>query len=183
MNRGLVVVIPVMIAALAGVSTAEAQLRPWQISIAGGPSFATGEFSDQAGTGYNVQGSVGFSLPLLPFGVRGDLFWQELPDEEDGWFRQIGGLLNAVFEVPLVIVQPYGLVGGGVLRTDTPDVDHTGHVHTGESETTVGLNAGLGIEFPFAGLGGFVEARYLNLVGGGDATHFQSIPVTIGIRF
>lgn len=164
-------------------TAADAQLRPWEISIAGGPSFPMGDLKDEAGTGYHVQGSVGFDLPLLPIGARADLFWQELPDSEEEWFRQIGGMVNAVFEIPMVIIQPYALVGVGYLRTETPEVTHTGHVHTGETDSSVGLNAGAGIEFPFLGLGGFLEARFINVAGGGEATSYQSVPVTLGVRF
>ena len=167
----------------AATSSAEAQLRPWEISIAGGPSFPTGELADEAGTGYHVQGSIGFDLPLLPFGLRADALWQEVPDDQDEWFRQIGGIANATFGIPLIIVEPYALAGVGFLRTETPETTHGGHTHDGETESLVGFNAGLGLEFPFAGLGGFIEARYLNLFGGGDATHYQTIPVTVGIRF
>jgi hypothetical protein len=177
----LLAVVLIGIPVLAGPT--EAQVRPWEISIAGGPSFATGDFSDVVDTGYHVQGSVGFDLPMLPIGARADLFWQELPDVEDEWFRQIGGLVNAVFEIPLVVIQPYGLAGVGVVRTEAPEVTHAGHTHATDSETTVGFNAGLGVEFPFLGMGGFVEGRYLNIFGGGNASDFRTIPVTFGIRF
>lgn len=161
----------------------QAQLRPWEISIAGGPSFPTGELSEEAGTGYHVQGSIGFDVPLLPFGIRADALWQEVPDDNEGWFRQIGGLVNATFGIPLIVVEPYALAGVGFLRTETPDVAHAGHEHFGETENLVGFNAGAGVEFPFMGLSGFLEGRYLNLFGGGEASHYQTIPVTFGIRF
>jgi opacity protein-like surface antigen len=177
----------VLLATLAGAvffaDQAQAQLRPWEISIAGGPSFATGDFSNGVDTGYHVQGSVGFDAPLLPVGLRVDLLWQELPvagDANDDWIREIGGLANAVFEVPLIIIQPYGLAGVGVMRHsvtgDSSDTDD-------DSETTVGVNAGLGVEFPFVGLAAFLEARYMNIFGSGNATDFRTIPVTVGIRF
>ena len=41
--------------------------------------------ADAAGTGYHVQGSIGFGLPMLPFGIRADALWNEVPDETDGW--------------------------------------------------------------------------------------------------
>ncbi|MEX2582700.1 MAG: outer membrane beta-barrel protein [Gemmatimonadota bacterium] len=183
MRNETFVLLAAVIAASAIPSAADAQLRPWQISLAGGPSFVTGHLAEDAGTGYHVQGSVGFDVPLLPFGVRADAFWQELPDVEDAWFRQIGGLLSGVFQVPLIVIQPYVLAGAGVIRTEAPDEAHEGHTHIGEPETTVGFNAGAGVEFPFAGLSGFLEARYINAFGSGNATNYQSIPVTVGVRF
>lgn len=162
-----------------GAGTAHAQLRPWEISIAGGPSLPTGDLADFADTGYHVQGSIGFGVPMLPVGLRADAFWQEVPDTNDGWYRQIGGLANVTLGIPLVVVEPYILGGVGLIRTETPD----GVILDGDSDTSLGFNAGAGAEFPFMGLSGFVEARYLNLLGGDTAKSYQSIPITVGIRF
>jgi hypothetical protein len=182
MRRGMVGVLAIAALVMAP-HVAEAQVRPWEISIAGGPSIPVGDLGSEANLGYHVQGSVGFGLPLLPFGLRADLLWQEVPDVHDGWFRQIGGLANAVFGVPMVVIQPYGLLGVGLIRTEEPEVHHGDHAHTGATETTVGFNIGGGLDFPFMGLTGFLEVRYLNLFGGGDATHFQTVPISVGIRF
>ncbi|CAN5790903.1 hypothetical protein BH23GEM6_BH23GEM6_01510 [soil metagenome] len=172
-----------MVAALAAFAApADAQVRPYQISIAGGPSFPTGELKDEAGTGYNVQGSVGFGVRMLPIGLRADLLWQEFPlSGVDGHFRQIGGLLNGVFALPLPQLQPYALAGVGVINHREPETPHGGHAHEGQSSTDFGFNAGAGVQFPFAGMSGFAEVRWLNLVGGNSEA--RSIPVTIGIRF
>jgi len=185
MKRELFTLLTVAVVTAGWAGGAEAQIRPWQISIAGGPSLPTGDFRDEANTGFHVQGSVGFDVPLFPLGIRADLLWQELPDAiADGeWFRQIGGMLNGTFGIPLVFIRPYGLIGGGLLNTRTPDVQHGGHGHEGETINLVGFNLGGGLEFPFVGLTGFLEARFLNLFGGTDATHFQTIPVSVGIRF
>lgn len=177
---------PVLSAVLmAGIwhGTAEAQIRPWEVSIAGGPSIPQGDFAEEAGTGYHVQGSVGMNVPLLPFGVRADVLWQELQDEESEWFRQIGGALNATFAIPVPVIEPYALAGVSYMRTEAPDELHVGHTHAGDGENLLGVHAGAGVEFPFMGLRGFIEGRYLNLLGGDDAKRFQSIPVTVGIRF
>jgi hypothetical protein len=154
-----------------------AQVRPFTIGISGGPSFPTGDLGDETSTGYHVQGSVGFGLAMLPIGLRLDALWQELPDVHDGTMRQIGGLLNGTFGLPLGVAQPYGLVGVGLLNSTEAEE------HGGGSENTLGFNAGVGIQFPFVGMSGVIEARYLNLFGSGEATHFQSIPVSFGIRF
>lgn len=183
MRKYLVILSAAVVAAVSQAAPAEAQLRPWEISIAGGPSFPVGDLRDEANLGYHVQGSVGFGVPMLPLGLRVDAFWQEVPDATEGNFRQIGGLLNGTFGLPLVFISPYGLVGVGVLRTETPTVAHADHTHAGETETLIGFNAGLGVDFPFVGLTGFLEARYLNLFGGSEATHYQTVPVSFGIRF
>lgn len=157
---------------------AAAQLRPWEISIAGGPSIPTGSFSDEAGTGYHVQGSVGFGIPLFPVGLRADLLWQEFPDETSGFFREIGGIANATLGMPLLLIEPYVLGGVGVFSHSAPDELHLGHEHAGEEGTTMGFNVGAGLEFGLMGLKGFGEVRYLDA----GESH-RSIPVTVGIRF
>jgi len=179
------IVFATMFAAIAAVAApADAQVRPYQISIAGGPSFPTGHLSEEAGTGYNVQGSVGFGVAALPIGLRADLLWQEFPLSgagATGHFRQIGGLLNGVFALPLPMLQPYALAGVGIINQTEPETPHGDHAHEGHSSTDIGFNAGAGVQFPFAGMSGFAEVRWLNLVGGN--TDARSIPVTIGIRF
>lgn len=176
MRKFMFVALAAALGTIGFAGQAEAQLRPWEISIAGGPTFTTGDFSEVAGTGYHVQGSIGFGVPMLPFSLRADALWQEVPAEVgDEYYRQIGGLVNATFGIPLVLIEPYGLLGAGYLNTDSPISD--------DDEWRPGINAGLGVEFPFMGLAGFAEARYLNLLGSNEAKMFQSIPVSVGIRF
>lgn len=166
-------------ALLAGATGAEAQVRPFTIGISGGPSFPTGdEFSAEAGTGYHVQASIGFAPALLPVGVRADLLWQEFPDEHEGNFREIGGLANAIVALPLPIARPYLLGGVGAINHATPEEEHGDHAHEGESGTELAWALGGGIEFPFAGLTGVLEARYL-----AAGEEHRAIPISVGIRF
>jgi opacity protein-like surface antigen len=156
-----------------------AQERPFTIGISGGPSFPLGaEFSEEAGTGYHVQGSVGFAPATLPVGLRADVLWQVFPDEHEGNFREIGGMVNALAGIPLGIGRPYALGGIGLVGHRPPDDDHGDHVHAGEGETTFAWAAGGGFEFPFLGLTGAIEARYLAAGAGHNA-----IPISFGIRF
>lgn len=162
---------------------AQVQTRPWVISIAGGPSFPAGDFGEIASTGYHVQGSVGWNFPNVPVGIRADLIWQEVQREEAGWFRQVGGLLNGTYGFSIGSVQPYGLVGVGYIHTDEPTTILPDGTTFENDETNFGFNAGLGLDFPFMGLAGFVEARYLNLLGGDQAKNLQVVPLSFGIRF
>lgn len=173
-------VVPAALAAALTVfsASAEAQLRPWEISIAGGPSLVTGGFDDVASTGYHVQGSVGFGIPLFPVGVRGDVLWQELPDEVSGNFRQIGGIANVTLGMPLILIEPYVLGGVGIFSHTEPDELHPDHVHESESQTSTGFNVGAGLEAGLLGLKGFGEVRYLDAGNG-----VRTIPITVGIRF
>ena len=165
-------------AMLAGAASADAQTRPFTIGISGGPSIPSGEeFSEEAGTGYHVQGSVGITPTMLPVGVRVDLLWQEFPDEEAGRFREIGGLANAVLGLPFGLARPHLIGGVGLVNHNEPEEDHGDHAHEGGSETAFAYALGGGIQFPFLGLSGVLEARYL------ASGEHRSIPISFGIRF
>ncbi|MBA2669510.1 MAG: hypothetical protein H0U67_03980 [Gemmatimonadetes bacterium] len=165
-------------ALLGSAGNLSAQTRPFTIGISGGPSFPSGaEFSNEANTGYHVQGSLGFAPAMLPVGVRADLLWQEFPDEHGGNFREIGGLANAILALPLAIARPYLLGGIGAINHNPPDEEHGDHAHAEEGRTTSAFAVGGGIEFPFLGLSGVLEARYL------VAGEHRAVPISVGIRF
>jgi hypothetical protein len=52
---------------------------------------------------------------------------------------------------------------------------------SGESETNVGLNAGVGLDFGLSGLSTFLEARFHSVFTDGSNTNF--VPIVFGIRF
>jgi opacity protein-like surface antigen len=177
MKNWIMIGLAVALAAVASQDLA-AQERPFTIGISGGPSFVVGDFSEEAGTGYHVQASVGFTPPALPVGLRADVLWQIFPDEHAGNFREIGAMANALAGIPLGFGRPYVLGGIGVVGHRPPDEDHGDHAHEGEGRTTFAWAAGGGFEFPFVGLTGVIEGRYLAAGAGHNA-----IPVSIGIRF
>jgi opacity protein-like surface antigen len=195
MRTGLFVIL-VAVAVLGLLPTAAAGQ---QYSVAVGPSFPTGRLADEATRGYHVQGSVGFGVPRLPFGLRTDLFYQNFTnvEREPGinvslggeWFRQLGFMLNAQPVFALGAVSPYVLLGAGWVREWHDDRSYSGTAHT-----TFNLNAGAGLDVPLnQRVGLFVEVRQLNVTGGEalrltpPAVHpevsFKSIPVSIGVRF
>lgn len=164
---------------LAGAGAAHAQTGPITAAFSGGPSFPVGEeFTQEAGTGYHVQFSLGFAPALLPVGVRADLLWQEFPDEAGGHFRGVGGLANAIVGLPLGIARPYLIGGAGVLNLSTPGASHGGHTHAEGNETGFAFGLGGGIEFPFLGLTGALEARYLDA-----GEEHRGVPVSFSVRF
>lgn len=178
--RKMMLCVLVLASGMAGSPDAvSGQTRPFTIGISGGPSFPSGgELAEEFGTGYHVQGSIGFAPAALPLGLRADLLWQEFPDEHGGQEREIGGLANAILALPLGIARPYLLGGVGIMSHHPPEEEHGDHTHEGEEETTSAFALGAGIEFPFLGLTGALEARYL-LAGEGH----RAIPVSFGIRF
>jgi hypothetical protein len=165
------------IIALALPSDGDAQIPGMRIGLAGGPSLPLGALADEAGTGFHLRGSLGLEVPLIPLGVRGDLLWQQFPDEIAGNFTGLAGLLNATWRLPFPIIQPYLVGGGGFMRYSEPDEAHDDHAHEGESGTNFAIAAGAGVQLRLLGFGGFAEARYL------DWGRHRAIPLTVGITF
>jgi hypothetical protein len=176
---------------------AQAQARTWEFWIGGGPVIPMGELADEARTGVALQGSFVFDLPSLPVDVRADLFYHdsEAVTREPGidvsyggeWYRQLGSAIYGQLSVPMGGLNPYGLLGAAMVREW-----HGDRTFREENQTSLNVNIGVGIEFPLFGVGGFLEARYLNLLGtdelrtGPPAVHreieFRSIPITFGFR-
>lgn len=179
-------------------ATSAAQERSWYVAAGAGPSVAMGTLAEEVGNGFHLQGSVGVAPRVLPFGLRFDLFYQNFDAVEreptinrslgGEWFRQLSGLVNAQYALPLGTLQPYALVGGGWIREW-----HDDRTYYPDAQTTVNLNLGGGVHFPLLGAKGFLEARYLNIVGGealplrppafNPEVQFRSIPITLGVSF
>lgn len=175
----------------------QAQARNWEFWIGGGPVFPLGDLADEASAGLALQASWVQGLGSLPLDLRTDLFYHdsEAVEREPGidvsyggeWYRQIGGAVFGQLSLPRGGFTPYGLLGAAMVREW-----HGDRTFRSENQTSVNVNVGVGIEFPFFGVGGFLEARYLNLLGGDalrtgpPAVHreveFRSIPVTMGFR-
>lgn len=174
MKKAIVLGLMAAVTAVAQAAPAAGQ-SPLMISIAGGPSFPVGDLAETVETGYHVQGSAGFSIPLFPVALRADLLWQEFPDDGEWSLRQIGGFVNGSIGIPMMIVRPYVIGGVGLVNNDLgEDVTPSDE----ESETEFGWAAGGGIDFGFVGLTGFLEARYM-----GAGAGRQAVPVSVGIRF
>lgn len=146
---------------------ADAQAR---FGIAAGAAVPTGDAGDQAGTGFNVEGSVEFRPATMPFGLRADVFFNQFPIDfpgVDGNFRLIGGALNAVFQMAGVAATPYLVVGPSMtnLSVSSDDVDQ-------DSETKVGAQGGIGVKFPLSGFTSKIEARYNTIFTDDENTNF-----------
>jgi opacity protein-like surface antigen len=149
----------------------------FSIGVAGGPSIPLGSLSDDADTGFHLRGSLGLQIPFIPIGARADLLWHRFPDQHDGHFNGLAGLLNATWRLTFPIVQPYLVGGAGFMNYDEPDAIHDDHVHPGDSGTEFAWAAGAGVQLRLLRIGTFVEARYL------DWGRHRAVPLTIGIMF
>lgn len=170
----------VLAAALALAALPASAAAQVSVGIGGGPSTPLGEFGDEAGTGFHAQASLSVGVPLIPVGFRGDLVFQQFPDEHAGNFRQVGGLANATLglPLPLIVLSPYAVGGVGVFHHSAPDEAHGDHAHDGDSGSAAAFNVGAGVRLGLPGISASIEARYLDA-----GKSVRSVPVTVGIRF
>jgi hypothetical protein len=144
------------------------------LGVAGGLSMPTGDASDFVKSGYNVTVSLGIKPPVAPVGFRLDGMWNSLDSKTAGAdaLRVLGGNANVTLSAPMLPLA-YVIAGAGMYNMSSGSGS--------ESETKVGFNGGLGLNFPLTGLSTFVEARYHHVAT--EGTSFQFVPVTFGIRF
>ncbi|CAN5704025.1 hypothetical protein BH23GEM11_BH23GEM11_17070 [soil metagenome] len=159
-----------------GAGSLEAQQRNFTVGVSGGAVFPVGDLSDLFETGLQVGGLVETaSLGGLPFGVRGEADYLTFSEGALS-SRFLSGRVNAV--LPFMTApdaRPYFIAGAGLYNV---------RFETGASDTSdsrVGINAGVGINYAIGGLNTFVEGRFHNVFTDDDSLRF--IPLTIGIRF
>ncbi|HSU98072.1 MAG TPA: outer membrane beta-barrel protein [Gemmatimonadaceae bacterium] len=173
-------------------------IDPISFGISGGVSVPTGDLANGDGrftgvnTGYNVTGSLGVSLPVVPFSLRGDIAYDGFGTKNvslaannnpaTGAFnadvRIIGFTANVVFPVhlPFPIVRPYLIGGGGVYNVRTSPT--TGG---STSQSNFGFNIGAGVSVPFVLFNGFIEARYHDVSQ--NHADLSFVPITVGVMF
>lgn len=166
-----------IVAAALAFSAAETQAQVG-FSIAGGPSFATGDFGDGLDMGYHAKVAAAFSLPMLPIGLEADAMWTRfnVSDVDDAHVQLLNGSLNAVINLPTPGITPYIIGGVGYYnnKVEMGDLD--------ADSNDFGVNVGAGVRMGLVGLGGvFAEARLHNIFAEGESVRF--IPVSLGIRF
>jgi outer membrane protein with beta-barrel domain len=184
-----------------GASVAAAQgasiINPISIGISGGAAVPTGDLADGDGrftgvnTGYNVTGSVGVGLPVVPFSLRADIAYNGFGTKNvmfagsnpatnsyNADVRILGFTANVVFPIhmPVPLVRPYLIGGGGVYNVHTSPT--TG---ASTSQSNFGFNIGAGVSVPFVLFDGFIEARYHDVRQNHSDLSF--VPITVGVMF
>lgn len=160
--------------ALAAIILVPAALQAQvSLGIAGGLAMPTGDASDAVKSGYNVTAALGIKPPVAPIGLRVDAMWNSLDSKTAGAdaLRVLGGTANVTLSAPMLPLA-YVIAGAGMYNLSSG---------SGNSDTKVGFNGGLGINFPLTGISTFLEARYHHVAT--DGTSFQFVPVTFGVRF
>ena len=175
-------------AALAGVALisssfeASAQVasaaKPVQIGIAAGAAIPVSDLSNEASTGFNVTGTVGFNPQLIPLGVRIDGAYNRfsLKNGVDGNESFLSVTGNLVYKFPSQTISPYAIGGAGWCRF-TADVTGFGSA----SDNHFCWNLGGGLSMPLSGFDTFIEARYNQVQGDNGSAKF--VPITFGVMF
>ena len=169
------------LAAIPPVQSASAQvatiLKPIQVGVAAGAAIPVSDLGNNFNTGFNVTGTIGINVPLLPIGFRIDAAYNQFSAKgASNVSAKIAGVSgNAVFSVPgAVIVSPYLIGGVGYYRVSS---SATGSV----ASNNFGFNAGAGVKIPLLVFSTFAEARYNRISENGGSTSF--VPVTVGVMF
>jgi hypothetical protein len=158
-------------------ATADAQLR---IGVGGGPTLPTGNLADAVDAGFHAGVVLDLGMPLLPFGVRADLVYQQLPGANGGdSFRQIAAIANGrVGLLPVPLLSAYITGGLGVYASDFSG-DVTLPATNGWS-TDIGVNGGAGARVNLLVVRPFVEIRYHHVLTNPGR---DFLPITFGIFF
>ena len=171
----------IALAALAlGAAPAKAQFI--HFGITGGMTFPTGDASEGQNKGLNGGLLLAFKAPMTPFGLRADASLHHFSGKD----ANVGGTTinastnmwmttgNITLSLPLPLpVKPYAIAGAGMYGTITT----INGVPGSSSDTNVGLNGGLGVQFTRL----LVEARWHRINTEGAAT--TVVPISFGIVF
>ncbi len=184
-----------------GASVAAAQgssiIDPISIGVSGGVSVPTGDLANGDGrltgvnTGYNITGSLGVALPVVPFSLRADVAYNGFGTKNltfaqgspvtgpyNADVRILGFTANVIFpiHIPVPVVRPYLIGGGGVYNVRTSPT--TG---SSTSQSNFGFNIGAGVSVPFILFDGFIEARYHDVSQ--NHADLSFVPITVGVMF
>ena len=166
-----------LLALALSASDVQAQRRT-SFGIAAGATVPTGDLGDGTDLGFHVLGTIGVGGTAgQPVGFRLDGMFNSLgaKGSGDADLRILTLNGNVVFSFPgQSSVTPYILGGAGIYNAN---IDVSGV----DSETDLGLNAGVGARFALSGFSTFAELRFHNVFADPDSYTF--IPLTFGITF
>jgi len=151
------------------------------VGVSAGLSMPSGDLGKAFKSGYSVNGLIGFSMPMSPIGLRGEVGYNSWDGKSsagaDGVTgTSLSGTANVVLQVPgMIVAKPYVIAGVGEHRVKFDDGTQN------ESETKMGWNVGGGLNFGLGTLSTMVEARYVTVNTSGGSIHY--VPVTFGIMF
>jgi hypothetical protein len=194
-------------AAPAQVMTTEPS--PVSFGFGGGLTSPMGAVGNLHGTGWHVEGMVGWLPPTQPVGFRGDISYGSI----DGRAIAVGRTRISADDLTLFSITgdvvwyfqhqpatatgnaapsrwtPYLLGGVGFYRTtgSRTGTSPTTSDRLDEGASDAGINLGAGLLYRLSGFSFFGEVRWHNVFNGtlndeGHQTSAQYVPFTVGIR-
>lgn len=177
LKRSLVVAFIASAAMVALPCASQAQM-PFHLGVAGGGSLPMSDLSDGSNTGFNGTVTIGFSIPMIPVGLRIDGAYNRFGAKVGGGdLNVMSATGNLMLKLPSIGISPYLIGGAGFYNSK---VTPTG-LGSSNSQSDFGWNAGAGISLPLTIFQGFVEARYNKVTT--DLGSMAFVPVTFGIMF
>jgi opacity protein-like surface antigen len=151
-----------------------------------GAAIPVGDASDDLNTGFTIGTAVDLRVPVSPIGARLEGSYSRFSIKGTpgvtAHSSDLGTNLNLVLWMPMSIpspMTPYLTAGPTFSRMEGSATQ--GNASVSVTENHWGFNAGGGIDLSLGTLALRIDARYKRISTDEDA--FQSIPVTVGIRF
>jgi opacity protein-like surface antigen len=173
--------------ALTPLASGQAQIsNPLKLTLFGGPALPIDKSADMVKTGFTVGGAADFKVPLMPFGVRGEVIYSSMDAKGlsatglNADVNEFGGNLNLVGWIPTPtagLIRPYVTAGPTYVRLEESPTGGPGSF----AVNRWGFNGGAGIQFSLGELGARIDARYRRISRSPD--NFTFVPVTFGITF
>jgi hypothetical protein len=182
---------------------AQALQRPVNYVAGVGATVPTGNAGRALGTGWNVLAGVTVNRAGLPVGLRASASYQRFPAKTGlandttalagGRGHLFGAMLDATVDLPAGAVRPYVIAGVGYYGFGSQQVVERlfGGVAIArfterQSESTWGINGGVGMRGGLGALDAFVELRVDNVFttdGAFGAKQLRVLPLSVGVRF
>jgi len=171
-------------------SSAAAQLlsSPLSFTVSAGTAIPIGDTSDALNTGYSIGGAADLRLPLIPIGARLEGTYASFGAKGlsstniSARGTDLGANLNAVLWIPTAVplpLHPYLTAGPSYSHLSLNASQGSNAFSTTQNHW--GFNAGGGMDVWLGLVTLRVDARYKRIST--DTDTFQSVPVTLGIRF
>ncbi|HEX5436535.1 MAG TPA: outer membrane beta-barrel protein [Gemmatimonadaceae bacterium] len=196
MKRTTAGALTLVVAFLASTSVVKAQTamssgaQPITYGGGVGISMPLGDFGDAFGTGFHIQGLVGWQpANMKNISFRGELMFHHFgADGFDGHDNIIAVVPNIIYSFPTQTskLKPYLIGGIGLYHSsvsETVTVGGLGSFSGSSSDTNFGINVGAGIKYPLSSSRAslYAELRFHDIFTSGSSS--SMIPLTVGVMF
>ena len=155
----------------------------FSLGVAAGLAVPVGDLSDFTSSGYTVGVTLGMKQALVPFSIRAEGSFTELPwsdntNSNGAKHRIIGFALDGQYNLGTATPTGGLYLTGGAGTYGSNDVN----TFFGDTDRTwdFGINVGLGYYLPLTGFSVNFEGRFVNVFSG---TNQRLFPITVGVTF